>query len=73
MKQFFYWIPFVFGILFGFILLYYYQDQRIKVTQYPKVNDTQEYKDQNGNTYVYETKEVSCDDAEKNLEMYPIT
>jgi hypothetical protein len=72
MKQFYLW-PFIFGIIVGFILLYYYQDQKIKVTQYPKVNDTQEYKDQNGNIYIYETKEVSCNENEKNLEMYPVS
>ena len=71
MKQ-FYVIPFLFGIVFGFILLYFYQDQKIKITQYPKVNDTQEYKDNNGNTFVYETKEVSCNENEKTLEMYPL-
>lgn len=66
-------VLFIVGIVFGFILLYYYQDQKIKVTQYPKVNDTQEYKDKNGNTFVYETKEVSCNENEKNLEMYPVS
>jgi hypothetical protein len=71
MKQ-FHLMPFIGGVVFGFVLLYYYQDQKIKVTQYPKVNDTQEYKDSNGNTYIYETKEVPCNEHEKNLEMYPI-
>ena len=71
MKQ-FYLMPFLLGIVFGYVLLYFYQNQKIKVTQYPKLNDNQEYKDKNGNTYVYETKEVSCDINEKTLEMYPV-
>ena len=69
----FYLLQFIFGIVVGFILLYYYNDQKIKITQYPKINDTQEYKDSNGNTYIYETKEVPCNENEKNLEMYPVS
>ena len=71
MKQ-FYWFYFLIGIVFGFTLLYFFKDQKIQVTQYPKLNDSQEYKDKNGNTYVYETKEVSCNENEKTLEMYPV-
>lgn len=71
MKQ-FYWFYFLVGIVFGCILLYFFKDQKIQVTQYPKLNDNQEYKDKNGNTYVYETKEVSCNENEKTLEMYPV-
>lgn len=72
MKQ-FHLLPFIFGIITGFILLYTFDNKKISITQYPKINDNQEYKDKNGNTYVYETKEVNCDDNEKELELYPVS
>jgi hypothetical protein len=72
MKQ-FHLMPFIFGIITGFILLYIFDSKKQSITQYPKINDTQEYKDKNGNTYIYETKEVNCDDNEKELELYPVS
>lgn len=72
MKQ-FHLMPFIFGIITGFILLYIFDGKKQSITQYPKINDNQEYKDKNGNTYVYETKEVNCDDNEKELELYPVS
>lgn len=72
MKQ-FHLMPFIFGIIAGFILLYIFDGKKQSITQYPKINDNQEYKDKNGNTYIYETKEVNCDDNEKELELYPIS
>ena len=72
MKQ-FHLMPFIFGIITGFILLYIFDGKKQSVTQYPKINDNQEYKDKNGNTYIYETKEVNCDDNEKELELYPVS
>ena len=47
MKQ-FHLLPFIFGIITGFILLYTFDNKKTSITQYPKINDNQEYKDKNG-------------------------
>lgn len=68
----FYWIPFVSGILFGFVLIYFYNEQKIAIIDFPKPLDNTIYKDKNGVEYQYITKEVDCDSHEKNLKPYPI-
>jgi hypothetical protein len=65
-------IPFLLGIMVGFILVYMYKEEKTIIMDYPKPYDTKVYTDKNGMQYQYDTKEVKCDDHEKNLILYPI-
>lgn len=68
----FYLIPFLLGISIGMILVFIYKEQKIIIIDYPKPYDTKVYTDKNNMKYQYDTKEVNCDDHEKNLILYPI-
>jgi len=65
-------LPFIFGIIFGFILLFVYKDQKTVIIDFPKPNDNTIYTDKNGIKFQYVTKEVDCDKNENTLRSYPI-
>jgi hypothetical protein len=65
-------IPFICGIIVGLLLLVYYKTPKIVIIDYPKPNDNKVYTDHNGVKYMFETKEVSCDENEFNLKYYPL-
>jgi len=68
----FYYIPFVLGILVGIVLVYMYKEEKVIIYDYPKPFDNKIYKDKNNACYQYVTKEVKCNENEKNLKQYPI-
>jgi len=65
-------IPFLFGIVFGTILVVFFKEQKITIIDYPKPFDNKQYHDKNGMTFQYITKEVDCDKNEKTIKDYPV-
>ena len=70
--SFFHIVPFVSGLVFGAILVYFYKEEKITVVNYPKPYDKKIYEDKNKVKFQYVTKEVDCDKNEKNLKQYPL-
>lgn len=68
----FHMIPFLYGLVFGTILVFFFKEQKIIVIDYPKPFDKKEYFDKNNMKYMYITKEVDCDKNESTLKTYPI-
>jgi hypothetical protein len=68
----FYLIPFVLGIVFGVVLVYNYNEQKVIIYDYPKPFDNKVYTDTNNTSFQYITKEVNCNENEKSLKQYPI-
>lgn len=68
----FYFIPFIFGIIFGIVLVFTYKEQKLIIYDYPKPFDNKIYNDINNTCYQYITKEVSCNENEKTLKQYPL-
>jgi hypothetical protein len=68
----FFYIPFLLGIVVGIVLVYMYKEQKVIIYDYPKPFDNKIYKDKNNSCYQYVTKEVKCDENEKNIKQYPI-
>ena len=72
MSESFFLLPFLIGIVAGFVLLYIYKQPKIVIMDFPKPFDKTIYTDKNNVKYQYVTKEVDCDKNEKNLKPYPI-
>ena len=68
----FYLISFVLGIVFGFLLVMSFKEQKVIIYDYPKPFDNKIYKDKNNSCYQYVTKEVNCNQNEKTLKPYPV-
>uniref|UniRef100_A0A6C0DD19 Uncharacterized protein n=1 Tax=viral metagenome TaxID=1070528 RepID=A0A6C0DD19_9ZZZZ len=67
-------IPFLFGLLFGYVVLIWYKAPPIITYEYPHPSNTQQriYKDTNGVCYSYTATEINCDENESSLRPYPI-
>jgi len=65
-------IPFVVGIIVGYVLLHYYTAEKPVVYEYPHPSTKKTYKDRNGQCYSYSATEVDCDANEANLKPYPV-
>ena len=68
----FYYIPFLFGIVFGLVLVFTLKEEKLIIYDYPKPFDNKIYKDISNTCYQYITKEVKCNENEKTLKQYPI-
>ena len=71
-ESFFHLIPFIFGLVFGVVLVYFFKDQKITIIDYPKPYDTKVFIDKNNIKYTYTTSEVNCDSNEATLKHYPL-
>ena len=67
----FHMLPFLYGLVFGTILVFFFKEQKLVIIDYPKPFDKKEYIDKNDMKYMYITKEVDCDKNESNLKSYP--
>lgn len=65
-------IPFLLGLVIGLILVYVYKEVKVVIVDFPKPFDNKIHTDKNGMKFQYITKEVNCDENEKNLKNYPI-
>jgi hypothetical protein len=72
MDPYFHMLPFIIGIIVGYILLILYKDEKISIIDYPKPFDNKVYVDKNNVKFQYITKEVDCDKNEATLKSYPI-
>ena len=72
MDPYFHILPFIIGIIVGYILLVMYKDQKLIIIDYPKPFDDKVYTDKNNIKFQYITKEVDCDKNEGTLKAYPI-
>lgn len=68
----FYLGSFLLGIVFGFILIMSFKQQKVIIYDYPKPFNNKVYKDNNNMCYEYITKEVKCNEHEKTLKQYPV-
>jgi hypothetical protein len=65
-------MPFLFGLVFGTILVFFFKEQKTVIIDYPKPYDKKTYYDKNNIKYMYVTKEVDCDKNELTLKSYPL-
>jgi hypothetical protein len=65
-------VPFIFGVITGLLLVFFYKTPKVTIIDYPKPNDNKLYTDKNGMKYQYVTKEVNCDENESTLKHYPL-
>ena len=72
MDPYFHILPFLIGIVIGYILLVMYKDEKIIIIDYPKPFDNKVYTDKNNVKFQYITKDVDCDKNEATLKPYPI-
>ena len=68
----FHMLPFLYGLVFGTILVFFFKDEKTTVIDYPKPYDKKVYLDKNDMKYMYVTKEVDCDKNKSSLKTYPI-
>jgi hypothetical protein len=65
-------MPFLFGLVFGTILVFFFKEQKTIIIDYPKPFDKKIYYDKNNIKYMYVTKEVDCDKNESTIKSYPL-
>jgi hypothetical protein len=67
-------IPFLFGLVFGIVGIYFMKPQETIIYKYPTPDNVGKltYKDKNGVCYKYTGKEVDCDKNETKLKNYPL-
>uniref|UniRef100_A0A6C0D802 Uncharacterized protein n=1 Tax=viral metagenome TaxID=1070528 RepID=A0A6C0D802_9ZZZZ len=68
----FHMLPFLYGLVFGTILVFFFKEQKLVLIDYPKPFDKKTYIDKNNMKYMYITKEVDCDKNESKLKSYPV-
>ena len=68
-------IPFICGLVFGIIGIYFMKPQETIIYKYPTPDNMGKltYKDKNGVCYKYKGKEVDCDKNETKLKNYPLS
>lgn len=66
--------PFIAGLVFGLLALYFYKPEKVVIIEYPhpKESEKKVYRDKNGICYTYTSHEVDCDANESTLKDYPI-
>ena len=74
MFNYFEWMPFFAGLVFGIFLLFFLRYEKMTLYKYPHPNTIEKlvYRDQNGACYKYNVKEVNCDENESTLKEYPL-
>lgn len=67
-------LPFLVGLGFGLVLLFFWKPQPEIIQAYPHPNNVEKniYRDPNGVCYKYQSKEVNCDANESTIKPYPI-
>ncbi len=67
-------LPFIVGIGFGILALYFYTPEKTVIVEYPHPREMEKkvYRDKNGICYTYSSHEVDCDANEATLKEYPI-
>jgi len=67
-------IPFIIGIISGFVIFSFYKPEKRIIRQYPhpSSNENKTFRDANGACYKYSTHQVDCDANEATLRDYPI-
>ena len=67
-------IPFLIGLLVGYVLIIWYKPPPILIYEYPHPDNINNriYKDKNGVCYSYTVADVDCDKNEGTLKPYPI-
>ena len=67
-------IPFIGGLVAGYLILKFYKPPKQTVMEYPHPNNIKDrvYKDANGVCYSYTSTEVNCDENEATLKQYPL-
>jgi len=68
----FHMLQFLFGLVFGIILVFFFKEEKVIIVDYPKPFDNKVYHDKNDMKYQYITKEVDCDKNESTLKSYPL-
>lgn len=74
MFSYFEWKPFLVGLVFGALLLYFFKPAKVTLFKYPHPKTVEKlvYRDQNGACYKYTVNEVDCDKNESTLKEYPL-
>ena len=67
-------IPFIAGIIIGYIIFSNYKMETRSIYQYPHPENVHErvYKDKNNVCYSYTAQEVKCNANEATLKQYPL-
>lgn len=67
-------IPFILGLVAGFLIYSVYKPQKQTILQYPHPDDSKDkiYRDKNNTCYSYSVHEVDCDVNERTLKDYPL-
>jgi hypothetical protein len=67
-------IPFIAGIVIGFVIVTYYKPPPSIVYEYPHPQNMNNrvYRDKNGVCYSYKSTPVDCDANEGTLKQYPL-
>jgi len=67
-------LPFIGGLVIGFLFLWFYKTEPVVSYKYPHPNNVagRVYQDKNGVCYKYTSKEVNCDENEATLRTYPL-
>ena len=67
-------IPFLVGLVVGFLVLKFYKTPPQTIVDYPHPDNVKDrvYRDKNGICYSYTAKEVNCDANESTLRSYPL-
>lgn len=67
-------IPFIFGLVLGFVGIYLLKPLDKIVFRYPSPSNVEKtiYKDKNGICYSYISEKVDCDKNEGSLKDYPL-
>lgn len=67
-------VPFLAGLVAGFLIYLVYKPEKQEIKQFPHPNDSTDkvFRDKNGTCYKYSVHEVSCDANESTMKDYPI-
>jgi hypothetical protein len=67
-------LPFIAGIVIGYIVSLIYKPEKQIIRQYPHPDEASKkvFKDPNGACYTYTSHEVNCDANEATLKDYPV-
>jgi len=67
-------IPFIGGLVLGYLLVVYYKAPPTVVYEYPHPQNVSNrvYRDKNGVCYSYNSAQVDCDANESTLRQYPL-
>jgi hypothetical protein len=74
MLQHFRLVPFLVGLVIGYLVLAFYVPPKHTVYEYPHPQNVKNrvYRDKNGVCYRYNAEKVDCDRNEESLKAYPL-